>query len=88
MASPLEEDIFEWHFCVAGPPGTEFEVGSAAHATARSIRPPDLRRRRAPWRPLQGGIYHGRILLPPEYPFKPPSFMMLSPSGWVLCCAA
>ncbi len=28
-----------------------------------------------------GGIYHGRILLPPEYPFKPPDFMMLSPSG-------
>lgn len=29
----------------------------------------------------QGGIYHGRILLPPEYPFKPPSFLMLSPTG-------
>ena len=29
----------------------------------------------------QGGIYHGRILLPPEYPFKPPSFLMLSPNG-------
>ncbi len=30
---------------------------------------------------LQGGIYHGRILLPPEYPFKPPSFLMLTPNG-------
>lgn len=30
---------------------------------------------------LQGGIYHGRIILPPEYPFKPPSFIMISPSG-------
>lgn len=29
----------------------------------------------------QGGIYHGRITLPPEYPFKPPSFIMLTPSG-------
>ena len=29
----------------------------------------------------QGGIYHGRILLPPEYPFKPPSFMMLTQNG-------
>lgn len=29
----------------------------------------------------QGGVYHGRILLPPEYPFKPPAFMMLTPSG-------
>ena len=30
---------------------------------------------------MQGGVYHGRILLPPEYPFKPPAFMMLTPSG-------
>mmetsp|Transcript_18869 Transcript_18869/g.52637 ORF Transcript_18869/g.52637 Transcript_18869/m.52637 type:complete len:342 (-) Transcript_18869:319-1344(-) len=31
--------------------------------------------------PFEGGIYHGRILLPPEYPMKPPSFMMLTPNG-------
>ncbi|GAX85345.1 hypothetical protein CEUSTIGMA_g12762.t1 [Chlamydomonas eustigma] len=30
---------------------------------------------------FEGGIYHGRVLLPPEYPFKPPAFMMLTPSG-------
>lgn len=30
---------------------------------------------------FDGGVYHGRILLPPEYPFKPPSFMLLTPSG-------
>ncbi|KAG2436670.1 hypothetical protein HXX76_006198 [Chlamydomonas incerta] len=30
---------------------------------------------------FEGGIYHGRILLPAEYPFKPPSFMMLTPNG-------
>uniref|UniRef100_A0A383WFP1 UBC core domain-containing protein n=1 Tax=Tetradesmus obliquus TaxID=3088 RepID=A0A383WFP1_TETOB len=53
MADALEDDIFEWHFVVRGPPDTEFE----------------------------GGIYHGRILLPSEYPFKPPSFMMLTPNG-------
>ena len=29
----------------------------------------------------QGGVYHGRVLLPPEYPFKPPAFMLLTPSG-------
>ena len=23
---------------------------------------------------FDGGIYHGRIILPSEYPFKPPSF--------------
>lgn len=30
---------------------------------------------------FDGGIYHGRILLPAEYPFKPPAFMMLTPNG-------
>ena len=26
-------------------------------------------------------MYHGRILLPPEYPFKPPHIVMLTPTG-------
>lgn len=30
---------------------------------------------------FEGGIYHFRILLPAEYPFRPPSVMMLTPSG-------
>jgi ubiquitin-conjugating enzyme E2 J1 len=28
--------------------------------------------------PFQGGIYHGRILLPAEYPFKPPNIVFLT----------
>lgn len=28
-----------------------------------------------------GGIYHGRITLPPAYPMKPPNFRFLTPSG-------
>ncbi|KAM0170749.1 hypothetical protein ACHAPF_008767 [Botrytis cinerea] len=27
------------------------------------------------------GIYHGRIVLPPQYPLRPPSFRFLTPSG-------
>lgn len=30
---------------------------------------------------FEGGYYHGRILLPAEYPFKPPNIMFLTPSG-------
>eukprot|EP00547_Thalassionema_nitzschioides_P003368 CAMPEP_0194200214 /NCGR_PEP_ID=MMETSP0156-20130528/920_1 /TAXON_ID=33649 /ORGANISM="Thalassionema nitzschioides, Strain L26-B" /LENGTH=331 /DNA_ID=CAMNT_0038925187 /DNA_START=11 /DNA_END=1006 /DNA_ORIENTATION=+ len=30
---------------------------------------------------FEGGVYHGRILLPPEYPFKPPHILFLTPSG-------
>lgn len=31
--------------------------------------------------PYAGGIYHGRITLPPAYPMKPPNFRFLTPSG-------
>jgi len=27
---------------------------------------------------FDGGIYHGRIVLPPEYPMKPPSIILLT----------
>lgn len=52
-AYPLEDNLFEWHFTVRGPPNTEFE----------------------------GGIYHGRIILPTEYPMKPPDIILLTPNG-------
>eukprot|EP00163_Fabomonas_tropica_P020425 TRINITY_DN3607_c3_g2_i1.p1 TRINITY_DN3607_c3_g2~~TRINITY_DN3607_c3_g2_i1.p1 ORF type:complete len:449 (-),score=94.08 TRINITY_DN3607_c3_g2_i1:14-1360(-) len=52
-AAPLDDDIFEWHFTIAGPEDS----------------------------PYAGGRYHGRILLPPEYPFKPPNIMLSTPSG-------
>ena len=29
----------------------------------------------------EGGFYHGRISFPPEYPMKPPSLLMFTPSG-------
>ncbi len=28
--------------------------------------------------PFEGGVYHGRILLPAEYPFKPPNIVWLT----------
>lgn len=50
FAQPLEENLFEWHFTILGPSGTDFE----------------------------GGLYHGRIILPTEYPMKPPSIILLT----------
>lgn len=29
---------------------------------------------------FDGGLYHGRIILPPEYPMKPPSIILLTVS--------
>lgn len=52
-ACPLEDNLFEWHFTVRGPPNTEFE----------------------------GGYYHGRILLPSQYPMQPPNIILLTPNG-------
>jgi len=31
--------------------------------------------------PFEGGEYHGVLMFPPEYPFKPPGIKMLTPSG-------
>ena len=31
--------------------------------------------------PYAGGEYHGVLMFPPEYPFKPPGIKMLTPSG-------
>eukprot|EP00029_Vermamoeba_vermiformis_P004122 TRINITY_DN14651_c0_g1_i1.p1 TRINITY_DN14651_c0_g1~~TRINITY_DN14651_c0_g1_i1.p1 ORF type:complete len:340 (-),score=103.89 TRINITY_DN14651_c0_g1_i1:66-1085(-) len=30
---------------------------------------------------FEGGVYHGKIILPSEYPFKPPDIMFLTPNG-------
>ena len=37
--------------------------------------------RGTPGTEFEGGLYHFRILLPSEYPFRPPSIMMLTPNG-------
>jgi ubiquitin-protein ligase len=31
--------------------------------------------------PFEGGFYHGRLMFPREYPFKPPGIMMWTPNG-------
>lgn len=31
--------------------------------------------------PYENGIYHGKLVFPKDYPLKPPSVMMLTPSG-------
>lgn len=46
----IQDNLFEWHFTVRGPPDSDFD----------------------------GGVYHGRIVLPPEYPMKPPSIILLT----------
>ena len=84
-----QDNIFEWHFVVRGAADSEFEVRGLLGTTGQSNKVPaglqhlclvrNFEHRKGALR--QGGLYHGRILLPPEYPFKPPSFLMLTPNG-------
>uniref|UniRef100_F1KUB0 Ubiquitin-conjugating enzyme E2 J2 n=1 Tax=Ascaris suum TaxID=6253 RepID=F1KUB0_ASCSU len=37
--------------------------------------------RGAPSTPYEGGVYHGKLVFPPDFPFKPPAIYMLTPSG-------
>lgn len=63
---------------LSAEPDAEFAASPVAdddlfewHFTMRG--PPDS--------PYAGGLYHGRIMLPANYPFKPPDVMLLTPSG-------
>ncbi|KAI8905457.1 ubiquitin-conjugating enzyme E2 J1-like protein [Gorgonomyces haynaldii] len=49
----MEDNVFEWHFTLRGPPEGGFK----------------------------GGRYHGRIMFPADYPFKPPNISFLTPNG-------
>jgi len=31
--------------------------------------------------PYVGGHYHGKLIFPPDYPYKPPAIMLLTPNG-------
>eukprot|EP01045_Picozoa_sp_COSAG04_P005316 COSAG04_NODE_245_length_18929_cov_6.708391_2_plen_157_part_00 len=31
--------------------------------------------------PFEGGMYHGKLRFPSEYPFKPPAIYMITPNG-------
>ncbi|XP_072522577.1 ubiquitin-conjugating enzyme E2 J2-like isoform X2 [Salminus brasiliensis] len=35
--------------------------------------------------PYEGGYYHGKVVFPREFPFKPPSIYMITPNGRFKC---
>ncbi|VDM18243.1 unnamed protein product [Hydatigera taeniaeformis] len=35
--------------------------------------------------PYHGGFYHGKLIFPREYPFRPPSIYMITPNGRFAC---
>ncbi len=59
-----------------GTPGSDYE---GACRSCKSTYKPAMRRHMA--RRCTGGVYHGKVVFPPSYPFKPPSILMLTPNG-------
>jgi ubiquitin-protein ligase len=71
LISPLpQDDIFVGFFPCMLP---HFDLSKLQewHCTLRG----------SPGTEFEGGLYHFRILLPSEYPFRPPSIVMLTPNG-------
>lgn len=40
----------------------------------------------SPDTPYEGGYYHGKVVFPPDYPYKPPAIYMLTPNGRFKVC--
>jgi ubiquitin-protein ligase len=57
------------------------EVGCTSHIPVQSFvnsAKKTLTIVRLPFNLFHPGIYHGRIMLPTDYPFKPPAIMLLT----------
>ncbi|VDN06592.1 unnamed protein product [Thelazia callipaeda] len=69
IAAPLHSNILEWHYVIRGAPQTPYE----GYYYNRFIK----------WTfaYFAGGLYHGKLIFPPDFPFKPPSIFMITPSG-------
>lgn len=37
---------------------------------------------------FEGGLFHGKLVFPPNYPFKPPSISIFTPNGGLRCLVA
>jgi len=76
-ATPLDDNLYEWHFTLRGPPGAGPSPSPSDPSQASSSS--------TPAGVFSQGIYHGRIVLPPAYPLRPPSFRFFTPSGRFEC---
>ncbi|KAJ3395589.1 Ubiquitin-conjugating enzyme E2 J1 [Lobulomyces angularis] len=67
IAHPLEDNILEWHFTIKG--FDDFFILFNVEKLG----------------PNEGGFtngrYHGRMIFPQDYPFKPPNIVLLTPNG-------
>ncbi|XP_013359668.1 PREDICTED: ubiquitin-conjugating enzyme E2 J2 isoform X2 [Chinchilla lanigera] len=92
-AEPLPSNILEWHYVVRGPEMTPYE-GCAGLCCGRVtvcflVLQGSLDGFGAPEHndpgEERGGYYHGKLIFPREFPFKPPSIYMITPNGRFKC---
>ena len=68
VVQPNENNIREWHFCLLGHKDSPYRGGApltALHHVHSWVL----------------GVFHGKLVFPPEYPMKPPAIYMLTPNG-------
>ena len=89
----VQDNMFEWHFTLRGVDGTDYEGGrwditlSSSSCAPSIVVSPSL---------CTGDLslpsmflycrYHGRILLPSQYPFKPPDIILLTVTPTICVC--
>ncbi|AQK82836.1 Ubiquitin-conjugating enzyme E2 34 [Zea mays] len=74
VARPLPNDILEWR--VYGNVKVLYFWGITP-----SLNLIDYVLEGSKGTPFEGGYYYGKLKFPPDYPFKPPSISMTTPSG-------
>lgn len=52
-----------------------------AHPSSNSILQWHFVLEGSPGTEFEGGVYHGKVTFPPQYPFKPPSISLYTPNG-------
>ena len=64
-----------------GPASSSSSLDVVAHPLSDNLFEWHFTLRGAAGTPYAAGLYHGRILLPSTYPFRPPDVVLLTPSG-------
>ncbi|KAG2459053.1 UB2J2 enzyme, partial [Polypterus senegalus] len=85
------EDSSSWavesrlHPLAATPASNQVVEDSISHGAMREVGESPSAREAATKRPGGGGYYHGKLIFPREFPFKPPSIYMITPNGRFKC---
>lgn len=81
VAEPLQNNILEWHYLVRGPENSPYEGMNFTSVNVYYFVTFKISCTQIFIIIHTGGIYHGKLKFPPEFPFRAPSIYMITPSG-------